>query len=285
MKTGLIVNIKDGKAVIIQPGGRFITADAKPEWEVGDLVPVPRRPMAYLRPLMSVACAALISLLSIGGYRAYTTPTLLVSLDVNPSIELETNRFNRIISFSSYNQEGEELLLQSQIRNQSLQKAVESLFENGLERYLEDSPYVTFSVQSKSDALEQEALRQLQAVMEALPSIRQDGKIAVDYYTADDEQVQSAHGYHITAGKYLTLLQLQQIEPQTQVEEYSRCGIDEIKEQIARCHSQTQNAAGYGQTPQEGPSVVPSLSANAPTAEEPESAPAPIRGCGRHHSH
>ena len=40
---------------------------------------------------------ACVALLLFGGYWLYFTPTVEISIDVNPSIELGVNRFNRIV--------------------------------------------------------------------------------------------------------------------------------------------------------------------------------------------
>ena len=44
---------------------------------------------------------ACVALLLFGGYWLYFTPTVEISIDVNPSIELGVNRFNRIVSLKS----------------------------------------------------------------------------------------------------------------------------------------------------------------------------------------
>ena len=59
-----------------------------------------RRPA--LRPSLAAAFACLC-LLFTGGYWLYFTPTATISIDINPSIELGVNRFNRVVSVEGYN--------------------------------------------------------------------------------------------------------------------------------------------------------------------------------------
>lgn len=36
----------------------------------------------------------------------YFTPTVVVSVDINPSLEMEINRFNRVVDVKGYNEDG-----------------------------------------------------------------------------------------------------------------------------------------------------------------------------------
>ena len=59
--------------------------------------------------LLAAACAA-FALLGVGGYHVASTPTAFVDIDVNPSIGIELNRFDRVVSARAYNEDGAELL-------------------------------------------------------------------------------------------------------------------------------------------------------------------------------
>src|SRR5699024_12320720 len=55
----------------------------------------------------AIAC---LFLLFFGGRWLFFTPTATISMDINPSIELNVNRFNQVIGVQSYNDDGEKLL-------------------------------------------------------------------------------------------------------------------------------------------------------------------------------
>ena len=63
-----------------------------------------------LRHVPQLACAALVLALGSGGYVMLLVPVSYVSIDVNPSIELELNRMDRVISAKAYNEDGEKVL-------------------------------------------------------------------------------------------------------------------------------------------------------------------------------
>ena len=58
---------------------------------------------------------------------SYFSTTALVSIDVNPSIELQINRYNRVISADSFNQDGADLLEQVNIQNMPYTDAVKAI--------------------------------------------------------------------------------------------------------------------------------------------------------------
>ena len=73
---------------------------------------------------------ACVALLLFGGYWLYFTPTVEISIDVNPSIELGVNRFNRIVSLESYNEDGQALLDSLDIRFTEYSDAVTQIIES-----------------------------------------------------------------------------------------------------------------------------------------------------------
>mgnify|MGYP006964182038 CR=1 FL=1 len=59
--------------------------------------------MNYKRVLSVAAC---LLLLFLGGRQFYFIPTVKISIDINPSMELGVNRFDRIVSVEGYNDDG-----------------------------------------------------------------------------------------------------------------------------------------------------------------------------------
>ena len=66
-----------------------------------------RRRVSY-KPVLAMAFVLLL-MLSVGGV-LYMTPVSSISVDINPSLELGVNRFDRVISAKAYNSDGEKLL-------------------------------------------------------------------------------------------------------------------------------------------------------------------------------
>ena len=67
-----------------------------------------QRPVPLRRALCAAALCCLVLALA-GGYRLYFTPTSVISIDINPSIKLEVNRFDRVIAVEGRNEDGQAL--------------------------------------------------------------------------------------------------------------------------------------------------------------------------------
>ena len=61
------------------------------------------RPRRLMRAVPALACFALLLL---GGHWLYFTPTAAISIDINPSLELGVNRFDKVISVDGRNSDG-----------------------------------------------------------------------------------------------------------------------------------------------------------------------------------
>ena len=69
----------------------------------------------YGKWLSAAACLFFI-VLAAAGYRFYFSATAVISIDVNPSIELNINRFDTVISVKAYNEDGQKLADQLHVR-------------------------------------------------------------------------------------------------------------------------------------------------------------------------
>ena len=65
------------------------------------------------------AIATLLLLIGASGYSVYRRPVSYISIDVNPSIELGINRFEKVVSTKSYNEEGQTVTEQVSLKNVS----------------------------------------------------------------------------------------------------------------------------------------------------------------------
>lgn len=236
MKTGVVLEIEKGTAVVLDGSGVFRTVAAHPDWRTGDVVHLFQKQRRTQWALPFCACLALI-LASTGGW-LWMAPAALVSLDVNPSVELTLNRFDRVVSVRGMNEEGVVLLEGGNVKGMAAGAAVSALLDSGqMGPYLARENYVTLTVQSNDAALEE---RLLVLVNQTASAAVGDGT-RVACHIVDGALVEAAHGCGVTAGKYLALLGLQAADPDIDITEYTHCGIGEIEAQTARCH-----AAGSG---------------------------------------
>lgn len=84
--------------------------------------PKPRR--NFQRFSLAVAAAAFIFFIGAGSFQMYFSESSYIDMDVNPSIELSVNRFDRVIRMSAYNKDGKEVLSELNLKHKSYKDAV-----------------------------------------------------------------------------------------------------------------------------------------------------------------
>ena len=68
----------------------------------------PAKPQKRTYHFYAAACACLLFMIC-GCRWLYFTPTATISIDINPSIEMDINRFDQVISINDFNEDGREL--------------------------------------------------------------------------------------------------------------------------------------------------------------------------------
>lgn len=164
---GLIMEIKPGYAVVMTSDGGF------EEWKmdtetlvIGQEVEKPKSKSPVLqlgqfmhtgrKPVLQVAASLMLALMLSGtGAWAYYTPYGYINIDINPSVELTYNRFERIIDMKSLNDDGANVLeVASQIKNKSISDAIEQVVLSSEEQgYMkEDENIVLLTVTPINDS-------------------------------------------------------------------------------------------------------------------------------------
>ena len=95
----------------------------------------------------AVSFAACFLVLLLGGNWLYFTPTTKISIDVNPSIELSINRFDRVISVGAFNEDGKELAEALPVKFMGYVEAVNQIMDNEqVAKLLSDGEVMTITV-------------------------------------------------------------------------------------------------------------------------------------------
>lgn len=177
-----------------------------------------------LRYAMAVICIFLLA--GAGGYQLYRRPVSYISIDVNPSIELAVNRFDRVVSAKGYNADGEDILQHVSLKNISYLQAIERLLQDAYySRFLNrDSQLVVTVVSEHSDVMmeqinENDSFRALDAMT----------------YSSDTACMAEAHQHEMSFGKYRAFLELSQYDESITVEDCHGMTMGEIQNRIRKC--------------------------------------------------
>lgn len=183
-----------------------------------------QKPYATLRYAVAIICVFLLA--GVSGYSVYSRPVSYISIDVNPSIELAINRFDRVVSAKGYNADGQDILQHVSLKNISYLQAIDRLLQDAYySRFLNrDSQLVVTVVSEHSDAmLEQIHANNSFQVLDALT------------YSSDTACMNEAHQHEMSFGKYRAFLELSQYDADITVEDCHRMSMGEIQNRIKSC--------------------------------------------------
>lgn len=260
---GVVMEIKENRCVVLKKDGTFAEIPNR-NYTIGQTVTLSRS--AVRRSLSLAACLVVVCLAG-AGHHLYFTPASYIYLDINPSVRLDLNCFERVIDVVPLNEDAETLLADSTIGKGKVSDCMSAIVSACREQnYLnEDNTDVEVSVRTDNARLE--------TVVEDTSSAIQQENLEVSVYQMDESENESAIEHHISAKRLRAVRayteqfggtleeNLQQLQGLSSDEIYQK--IREAR-RTASTHEQT---TPQQPTPKNG-NTVPS--ASAPTTEKQE---------------
>lgn len=188
---GVLSRCETGKGTVIDMTNAVETKKKKRRWA----------------PLAAAACLALVLVGGGGGYYYYSANNAvasLVSLDVNPSIQLEVNKNEKVLSATPMNDDGAEILdgmdLKGTQADVAMYAIIGSLLQHGYVDELANSILITVEDddQARGEKLQQELTAQADA---ALANAQVNGAVLAQTLQNSEELSQKAQEYGISTGK------------------------------------------------------------------------------------
>ena len=168
-------------------------------------------------------CCMLI-LMVFGGWQLYFKPVSVISIDINPSLELDVNRFDRVVDVKEYNEDGEKL------------DALEEIMDNeSVQDYLAQDQVMSIVVAGEDE-------KKTQTVYSNVEECTQ-GQENTHCYHADSEVLEDAHASGLSYGKYMAYLELKELDPDISPGDVQGMTMREIRNRIEELQG---NAIGNG---------------------------------------
>lgn len=187
------------------------------------------------------ACAMLAVLLGIGSYALLWMPVAYVSIDVNPSLELELNRLDRVIDVRAYNEDGEEIAGNISVKGLRYEDAIERIVgSEKMQPYLTGDAALTFTVATDSARKEE---RMLAEIARSSGCLEHGGSSVA----ADMSLVGEAHENGLSLGKYLVYRLLLQYEPSVTVQDCHDMSMSQLHHMLDEHESGTNHGNGQGE--------------------------------------
>ncbi len=173
-----------------------------------------KMPVVYkLAPIMAIFALVIFS-------AVYFTPVLYISIDVNPSIELSINSFDRVIEVTASNQDAGNIIDSVSLNNHNYIEALEILHEVEHFSQFNDSYTEITVISDNSDE-----------IIKSIESCDFNNQ-NLSFHTASIELKNEAVELGLSFGKYRAYLELLEINPDVKVEEISRLPMRMIRDMI-----------------------------------------------------
>ncbi len=203
------------------------------------------RHRAVRRTAVSAAALVLVIAAGVSGWKLYYTPTYAISIDINPSLELNVNRFDRVVDVTGYNEAGVELADSLELKNLRYNDAVNTILTSDpVQGYTGDDAELVFAVSCENDTKASEITAELENC--------HSGGLQPHCYKLSLTETEAAHELGLTPGKYAAYEELKQYDPDVTADEVQNMTMREIRDRIDSCSgtgdgSEAHKGSGYGQ--------------------------------------
>lgn len=178
----------------------------------------------YKRMAMLMACFLLV-ILGQNGYSAYFTSVSTISIDVNPSIELDINQFDKVIDVKSYNEDGDIIISAINIRFLDYREALMLLLQSeNITPYLTQEQLVLITVFGTSEERDTEMLADLTTCTGSYKNVQCS--------VGNSDEVAEAHSLGLSYGKYKVFLELQALDPNITTEDIRGLTMRQIRDMM-----------------------------------------------------
>ncbi|MCX7843439.1 MAG: anti-sigma factor domain-containing protein [Clostridia bacterium] len=232
----VVMEIHNKHAVVLDKQGCFIKIKNTGNLEVGAEIDIAANVsrVGSMRKAASIAAALVFMLVAAAGVYSYNMPYSYVNVDINPSIEITSNIFDRIIRVEALNNDGEKVLNKIDIKSKAVNEGIAKLVSAAAgEGYLssESQGAVMLTISGISD----EKVSKLESELKALTEqeIKADNlKAEVIVEKVDMKQHDDAKKVGVSPGKMLLMERLKEVQPEAKLEELKDAPVKAIMKSI-----------------------------------------------------
>jgi len=235
---GIIAEINGSHMIVIAKNGDFIKCKRLPNCNIGDEVNIPARNMsAIYRKISTVAASFIIlAMLSTGVY-AYYTPYSYISVDINPSLELYVNRFDKVIDVHAFNEDAQKLLEDSAgLKNKGVDAALEQIIDNAADKgYLKENAENSVMIVVSSKSKKEEAAitsKVSKSSTAAMAKVSSDYEVILE--KTEVEKYNKAKEGNISPGKVILANKFKEVKPDIDEEKIKRMPLQQAIKQIEK---------------------------------------------------
>ncbi|MBL4935702.1 anti-sigma factor domain-containing protein [Clostridium sp. YIM B02515] len=152
--TGIVMQLSKRHVFIMTDTGEFLKVKLnKNAAKIGELFTGEVSSKNTFYKYAAAAASLIFVLLSGSGAYAYYTPTASILVNINPSVKLQLNRWDRVIKSIPLNEDGSALLQSLNLNNNSINSALDKIIDESKkdnfinEDYIENGKTITIAVE------------------------------------------------------------------------------------------------------------------------------------------
>jgi len=186
----------------------------------------------FMKKKLALALVACTILGSSGGAYAYaSTPVAYVSMDINPSVELGVNVFDKVISIEAYNEDGKKIIEGIYLRNYNINNAISTLVSHAIsDGYIKEDGSSIIEITTSTDK-EKVASKLDESLKEIADETLDKNEVEAEIETKNVALARrdEARKLGITPGKLNLIQKLQELDPTITVENYKDSSVKDIQ--------------------------------------------------------
>lgn len=230
---GIVVEIKGKYAVALSKEGGFVKIRNNGNLKMGYETDL-NQPVSFnagmLARVSSIAAAFLFTLGVGYSVYSYSTPYSYVGVDINPSIELTVNIYDRIIKTQALNSDGQKLLGSGNLQNKKLEAGVNELLDNAVHQGFlntEKDNTVILTVTSKDEDKSSKLEKGLEnTAAKELDKEKVDTRVVVEKSSVQKHE--DAKKIGITSGKLSLIEKAMKAEPDLKMDDLKNAPVKDI---------------------------------------------------------
>lgn len=188
--------------------------------------PIRRRPFIMRSLVRAIAACLVLTVLGVTGWNLYYTETAFVDIELNPSLEIGLNRFDRVISERPLNKDAEEVLQSVTLQGKSYDKAMTDLTEDPVFLgYITEDASIEVSISGENEQQTQTLLAQSNHHVSNLPC-------SGSAHHVSDELYDEARNAGMGVARYAAAKQLMELDSQMTLEQCQSLSMRELRERI-----------------------------------------------------
>ena len=185
--------------------------------------------------IAAVLACFMILMFGGGGYYLFFIPVSSISVDVNPSIELGINRFDRVVTVDTYNEGGQNIMSALNVRFLNYRDAMDMILnQESEEAYLTDDTCIAITVSGAAEGKQREMLACLHTCASSYGNVHCS--------SGSHGDALAAHEAGMTLGRYQAFLELQALDPSVTQQDIEGPTISQIWDRIAELSGNTGDA-------------------------------------------